>query len=131
MTYLKTISARILEKDGVVTGLSRLGNFMSGAVDVPRSSTGGDLSQLINLADGVGPECDAAFVRTVLGRLSDAEKLRDAVSVVRLKLQPPLDPDVASEPKRGQERFVKRSCLGKAAHPEINVIVASRHGEMA
>src|SRR5207302_6115483 len=131
VTNLKAISTGILEKDRVVTGFSGLGNFISWSFDVPRSRTGGNLSQLINLADGVGPECDAAFVRTVLGRLSDAEKLRDAVSVVRLKLQPTLDRGVASEAECGQERFVKRSCLGKAAHPEINVIVASRHGEMA
>ena len=131
ITDLKTISARILEKDGVVTGLPRLGNFMSGAVDVPRSRTDGDLSQLVNLADAVRPESDAAFVRTVLGRLSDAEKLRYAVSIVRLKLQPTLDRGVVSETERGQERLVEPSCLGKVSHPEVNVIVASLHGNMA
>ena len=67
----------------------------------------------------------------MLRRLGNAEKLRYAVSVVRLKLQPTLDPDVASETKRRQERFVKRSCLGKAAHSEVNVIIASAHGKMA
>src|SRR2546426_5738881 len=131
MTYLQTVAAGIFEKDGVVTGFPGLGNFISWSFDVPRSRTGGNLSKHINLADAVRPERDAAFVRTVLGRLSDAEKLREAVSVVRLKLQPPFDPDVASETKRGQERFVKRSCLGKTAHSQVNVIVASAHGEMA
>src|SRR5207247_1729824 len=131
VTNLKAITTRILEKDGVVTGFSGLGNFISWSFDVPRSRTSSNPSQHLNFADAVRPERDAAFVRTVLGRLSDAEKLRDAVSVVRLKLQPPLDPDVAREAKRGQERFVKRSCLGKAAHSQVNVIIASRHGEMA
>src|SRR5438552_2224815 len=102
VTYLQTVAAGIFEKDGVVNGFPGLGNFISWSFDAPRSRTGGNLSKHINLADAVGPEGDAAFVRTVHGRLGDAEKLRDAVSVVRLKLQPPLDPDVASEPKRGQ-----------------------------
>src|SRR5437899_5598068 len=56
MTYLKMVATGIFEKNGVVTGFPGLGNFMSGAVDVPRSSTGGDLSQPINLADTVGPK---------------------------------------------------------------------------
>ena len=32
-----------------------------------------------------------------------------------------------SEVKRGQECFVKRSRLRNAAHPQVNVIVPSRH----
>src|SRR2546427_12190878 len=60
ITYLKTISAGILEEDSVVTGLPRLGNFMSGAVDVPRSCASSNLSQPINLADAVSPESNAA-----------------------------------------------------------------------
>src|SRR2546428_10876402 len=75
MTYLKMVATGILEKNGVVTGFPGLGNFMSGSFDVPRSRTSSNLSQPINLADAVSPESDAAFVRTVLGRLSDAEKL--------------------------------------------------------
>src|SRR2546426_1889454 len=131
MTYLQTVAAGIFEKDGVVIGFPGLGNFMRGSFDVPRSRTSSNLSQPINLADAVSPESDAAFVRTVLGRLSDAEKLGDAVSVVRLKLQPTLDSDVAPKAECRQERFVERSCLGKAAHSEVNVVIASRHGEMA
>jgi len=131
MTNFEAVSTRILEKNGVVTGFPRLGNFMSGSFDVPRSRTSSNLSQLVNLADAVRPESDAAFVRTVLGRLSDAEKLGSAVIAGALELQPPLDSDVASEPKCGQERLVEPSCLGKAAHSEVNVIVASRHGKMA
>src|SRR2546428_6176011 len=129
VTDLETISARILEKNGVVTGFPGLGNFMSGSFDVPRSRTSSNLSQPINLADAVSPESDAAFVRTVLGRLGNAEKLRDAIHAGRLKLQPPLDRGVASEAERGQEHLVEPSCLGKAAHSEINVIVASVHSE--
>src|SRR5436309_4581252 len=78
VTNLKAISTRILEEDGVVTSFPGLGNFITGAFHVPRSRTGGNLSQLIDLVGAVGPEGDAAFVRTVLGRLSDAKKLRDA-----------------------------------------------------
>src|SRR2546428_6731300 len=86
VTDLKTISARILEKNGVVTGFPGLGNFMSGSFDVPRSRTSSNLSQPINLADAVSPESDAAFVRTVLGRLSDAEKLGGAICTGSFKL---------------------------------------------
>src|SRR6266705_5037914 len=86
VTYLETISARILEKDGIVTGLPRLGNFMSRSFDVPSSRADGNLSQLVNLADTVSPESDAAFVRTVLGRLSDAEKLGGAICAGSFKL---------------------------------------------
>src|SRR5207244_533576 len=131
VTYLQTVAAGIFEKDGVVTGFPGLGNFISWSFDVLRSRTGGNLSKHINLADAFGPECDAAFVRTVLGRLSHAEKLRDAVSVVRLKLQPTLDSDVTPKAECRQEHLVERSCLGKAAHSEVNVIVVSAHGEMA
>src|SRR3989442_11265435 len=49
VTDLKTISARIFEKDGVVTGFPGLGNFMSRSFDVPRSRADGDHSQPINL----------------------------------------------------------------------------------
>src|SRR2546426_198399 len=129
VTDLKTISAGILEEDGVVTGFPWLGNFMNGSFDVPSSCTDGDLSQSINLAGAARPERDATFVRTVLGRLSDAEKLGGAVAGGGLELQPSLDSDVASEPKCGQECLVEPSCLGKAAHSEVNVIVASLHSE--
>src|SRR2546426_12708449 len=115
MTYLQTVAAGIFEKDSVVTGLPRLGNFMSGAVDVPRSSTSSNLSQPINLAGAVRPERDAALVGDVLRRLCDAEKLGSAVDAGALELQPPLDSDVASEPKCGQERLVERSCLQKVS----------------
>src|SRR5436309_11585332 len=60
VTYLKTVPTRILEEDGVVTSFPRLGNFMSGSFDVPRSRTDSNLSQVINLADAVHPERDAA-----------------------------------------------------------------------
>src|SRR6267143_2544719 len=66
MTYLKTISTRILEKNGVVTGFPGLGNFMSGSFDIPRSRTGSNLSQPINLAGAVCPERDAALVGHML-----------------------------------------------------------------
>src|SRR3989449_8246972 len=127
VTDLETISTRVLEKNGVVTGFPGLGNFMSGSFDVPRPRTSSNLSQPINLAGAVRPERDAALVGHMLRRLGNAEKLRHAVSVGRLKLQPSLDPDVASETKRRQENFVERSCLGNAAHPEVNVIVPSKH----
>src|SRR5438128_11131031 len=123
VTNLKAISTRILEKDGVVTGFPGLGNFMSGSFDVPRSRTNSNLSQLINLAGAVRPERNAALVGHMLRRLGNAEKLRDAVSLVRLKLQPPFNSDVTRETKCRQERFVKRSCLGKAAHSQVNVII--------
>src|SRR5207249_9700392 len=100
-----------------------------GSFDVSSSCTDGDLSQLVNLADTVGPKRDAAFVRTVLGRLSDAEKLRGAICAGSLKLQPPLDRGVARETEGGQEHLVEQSCLRKVSHPEINVIVASLHSE--
>src|SRR2546427_4417201 len=131
MTYLQTVAAGIFEKDGVVTGFPGLGNFISWSFDVPRSRTGGNLSQPINLAGAVSPERNATLVGHMLRRLGNAEKLRDAVSVVRLKLQPTLDSDVTPKAECGQEHFVKRSCLGKAAHSEVNVIVVSAHGEMA
>src|SRR5438093_6215465 len=131
VTNLKAITARILEKDGVVSGFPGLGNFISWSFDVPRSRTGGNLSQLIDLADAVRPERNAALVGHMLRRLGNAEKLRDAVSVVRLKLQPTLDSDVTPKAERRQEHLVERSCLGKAAHSEVNVIVVSAHGEMA
>jgi len=86
MTYLKMVATGIFEKDGVVTGFPGLGNFMSGSFDVPRSRTSSNLSQPINLADAVSPESDAAFVRTVLGRLSDAEKLGGAICAGSFKL---------------------------------------------
>src|SRR6266852_2567332 len=79
VTYLKAISTRVLEKNGVVTGFPRLGNFMSGSFDVPSSRADGNLSQLINLADAASPESDAAFVGHMLRRLSNAEKLGIAV----------------------------------------------------
>src|SRR5713226_4904695 len=100
---------------------------MSGSFYVPSSRTSSNLSQPINLAGAVRPERDAALVGHILRRLGNAEKLCDAASVGRFKLQPPFDPDIASETKRRQERFVERSCLGNAAHPEVNVIVVSRH----
>src|SRR6266849_5030737 len=75
VTYLKAISTRVLEKNGVVTGFPWLGNFMSGSFDVPSSRADGNLSQLINLADAASPESDAAFVGHMLRRLSNAEKL--------------------------------------------------------
>src|SRR2546422_3797399 len=131
MTYLQTVAAGIFEKDGVVTGFPGLWNFISGSFDVPRSRTNNNLSQLIDLAGAVSPKRNAALVGHMLRRLGNAEKLRDAVSVVRLKLQPTLDSGVASEAECGQERFVERSCLGKAAHSEVNVVVVSAHGEMA
>jgi len=131
VTNLKAISTRILEKNGVVTGFPGLWNFISGSFDVPRSRTNSNLSQLINLAGAVRPEHNAALVGHMPRRLGNAEELRDAVSVVRLKLQPPLDSDVTPKAECGQEHFVKRSCLGKAAHSEVNVIVVSAHGEMA
>src|SRR5207245_1898270 len=124
-------STRILEKNGVVTGSPRLGNFISGSFDVPRSRMGSNLSQLINLADAVHPERNAALVGHMLRRLGNAEKLGGAVSVVRLKLQPTLDSDVTPKADCRQEHLVERSCLGKAAHSEVNVIVVSAHGEMA
>src|SRR5438445_7919300 len=86
MTYLKMVATGIFEKDGVVTGFHGLGNFMSGSFDVPRPRTGGNLSQPINLTGAVSPESDAAFVRTVLGRLSDAEKLGGAICAGSFKL---------------------------------------------
>src|SRR5437870_13923649 len=86
VTNLKAISTRILEKNGVVTGFPRLGNFISGSFDVPRSRMGSNLSQVINLADAVRPECNAALVGHMLRRLANAKKLRYAVSVVRFKL---------------------------------------------
>src|SRR2546427_9657727 len=127
MTYLQTVAAGIFEKDGVVTGFPGLGNFMRGSFDVPRSRTSSNLSQPINLAGAVSPERNATLVGHMLRQLGNAEKLRDALSVGRFKLQPTLDPDVASETKRRQENFVERSCLGNAAHPEVNVIVPSKH----
>ncbi len=127
MTYLKAISTRVLEKNGVVTGFPGLGNFMSGSFNVPCSRTNGNLSQPIHLAGTVRPKRDAALVGHMLRRLGNAEELRDAVSADRLKLQPSLDPDVVSETKRRQERLIERSRLGNAAHSEVNVIVASPH----
>src|SRR5438445_11211414 len=86
VTDLKAISTRVLEKDGVVTGFTALGNFMRGSCNVPSSRTSSNLSQPINLADAVSPESDAAFVRTVLGRLSDAEKLGGVICAGSFKL---------------------------------------------
>src|SRR5437899_12837482 len=97
---------------------------MSGAVDVPRSSTSSNLSQPINLAGAARPERDAALVGDVLRGFCDAEKLGSDVVAGALELQPPLDSDVASEPKCGQERLVEQSRLGKAAYPEVDVMVA-------
>src|SRR3989441_1789289 len=94
VTDLETISAGILEKNGVVTGFPGLGNFMSGSFDVPRSRTSSNLSQPINLAGAVCPERDAALVGHMLRRLGNAEKLRGAIRAGSLKLQPSLDPDV-------------------------------------
>src|SRR5439155_23668282 len=71
VTNLKAISTRILEKNGVVTGFPGLWNFIRGPFDVPRSRTDGDLSELVNLADTVGPERDAALVGHMLRRLCD------------------------------------------------------------
>src|SRR2546427_2069762 len=73
VTYLKAISTKILEKNGVVTGFPGLGNFMSGSFDVPRPRTSSNLSQPINLAGAVSPERDAALVGHMLRRLGNAE----------------------------------------------------------
>src|SRR3989442_9795950 len=86
MTYLQTVAAGIFEKDGVVTGFPGLGNFMSRSFDVPPSRTSRNLNKLIDLAGTVRPERNAALIRTVLGRLGNAEKLGGAICAGDLKL---------------------------------------------
>src|SRR5437879_9751134 len=67
MTYLKMVATGIFEKDGVVTGLSRLGNFMSGSFDVPSSRADGNLSQLIDLAGAVRQNATRHSLATCCG----------------------------------------------------------------
>src|SRR2546425_10591187 len=86
MTYLKMVATGIFEKNGVVSGFPRLGNFMSGSFDVPRSRTSSNLSQPINLADADSPERNAALVGHMLRRLGNAEKLGGAICAGSFKL---------------------------------------------
>ena len=53
------------------------------------------------------PEGDPALDGDMLRQFSDTKELKSIVRLGRFELQPALDPNIASEPQRRQECFVK------------------------
>lgn len=119
---LQTITAGILEKDGVVVRF-----FVGRPFDIPRAGLDRDCSEPINLVRAVRPKRDSTLIGHMCRRLCHPEKLGRAISTSRLILQPPFNRGIARKPECGQQHFIKRPRLGEAAHSEINVIETPSH----